>query len=45
MFKKLADSYRLKQVQIPQRTLPPPPIERNAETSWQWMLGWMNWRG
>jgi len=24
--------------------LPPPPVKRDHEASWQWMLDWMGWK-
>ena len=44
MFKRLAETYRGEPVMIPGKTLPPPPAERNLESSWRWMLDWMGWR-
>ena len=42
MFKRLADNYRGKPVIIPTRTLPPPPLQRNPEATWEWLLAWIN---
>lgn len=38
MFRRLADAYRGKPVAIPDKPLPPPPIQRTFDTSWKWML-------
>jgi len=44
VFKQLADEYRGKPVAFPTQPLPPPPINRNQDTSWRWMLDWMGWK-
>ena len=44
MFKRLADTYRGKSVVLPKQTLPLPPAQRTTETTWQWLLEWMNWK-
>jgi len=44
VFKQLADAYRGKPVIFPTQPLPPPPVNRNHEASWQWMLDWMGWK-
>ena len=44
MFKRLADAYRGKPVNIPTAPLPPPPTTRNPETTWTWLLDWMGCR-
>jgi hypothetical protein len=44
VFKQLADAYRGKPVTFPTQPLPPPPVNRNHEASWQWMLDWMGWK-
>jgi hypothetical protein len=44
VFKQLADAYRGKPVVFPTRPLPPPPVNRNQDASWRWMLDWMGWK-
>jgi len=44
VFKQLADAYRGKPVIFPTQPLPPPPVKRDHEASWQWMLDWMGWK-
>jgi endo-1,4-beta-mannosidase len=44
VFKQLAGAYRGKTVNFPTHTLPPPPVNRNQEASWRWMLDWMGWK-
>jgi len=44
MFKRLADAYRGKLANIPKKSPPPPPARRTDETTWQWMLDWMEWK-
>lgn len=44
LFKQLANAYRGKPVIFPTQPLPPPPIHRNHDTSWRWMLDWMGWK-
>ena len=43
-FRRLADAYRGKPVVFPSQPVPPPPISRNQETTWRWMLDWMGWK-
>jgi endo-1,4-beta-mannosidase len=45
VFRQLADGYRGKAVKFPGQPLPPPPVDRNHEVSWRWMLDWMGWKG
>jgi endo-1,4-beta-mannosidase len=45
VFRQLADGYRGKAVTLPREPLPPPPVDRNHEVSWRWMLDWMGWKG
>jgi endo-1,4-beta-mannosidase len=44
MFKRLADTYRGKQVVIPKKAFPAPPTERTFDTAWQWMFEYMEWK-
>jgi endo-1,4-beta-mannosidase len=44
VFKQLADAYRGKPVTIPAAELPPPPAERNLNTTWKWMLDYLGWK-
>jgi hypothetical protein len=44
VFKHFADGYRGKPVVFPTQALLPPPINRNRDTSWRWMLDWMGWK-
>jgi Cellulase (glycosyl hydrolase family 5) len=44
VFKQLAATYRGKPVNFPAHPLPPPPVNRNQETSWRWMLDWLGWK-
>ncbi len=44
VFKQLADSYRGKAVTFPARPLPAPPVHRDHEITWRWMLDWMDWK-
>jgi hypothetical protein len=32
-------------VKFPGQPLPPPPVDRDHEVSWRWMLDWMGWKG
>lgn len=41
VFKQIADAYRGKPVIIPAAPLPPPPVERNDQVTWRWLLDWM----
>ena len=41
MFKQIAEAFRNKPVTLPTTPLPPPPQERNAAATWQWLLNWM----
>jgi hypothetical protein len=38
MFQRLAAAYRGKPVQLSGGPLPPPPVTRNKDTTWQWLL-------
>ena len=40
-FKEIAGHYRGKPVVIPQRPLPPPPVEQNDAATWRWLLDWI----
>jgi hypothetical protein len=42
LFKRFADAYRGKPVTIPAGALPSPPVERNTDATWRWLLDWMN---
>jgi endo-1,4-beta-mannosidase len=45
VFKQLAETYRGKQVTFPSATLPPPPAAPHTQdTTWQWILHWLNWK-
>jgi hypothetical protein len=44
MFKRLADAYRGRPVVIPQTALPAPPAIRTTESTWKWLLEWMDWK-
>jgi hypothetical protein len=44
IFKQIADAFRGKQVIIPATPLPPPPLERNEQNTWRWLLDWMDWK-
>jgi endo-1,4-beta-mannosidase len=44
MFKQLADAYRGKAVAFPTQALPAPPVHRDHEITWRWMLNWMGWK-
>jgi len=44
VFQEIANTYRGKPVTFPAQPLPPPPINRNHDTSWRWMLDWMGWK-
>jgi hypothetical protein len=41
MFKQIAEAFHDKPVIIPTTPLPPPPYERNATSTWDWLLDWM----
>ncbi len=42
VFKQFADAYRGKPVVIPTNPLPQPPVERNEQATWRWLLEWMS---
>jgi hypothetical protein len=44
MFQKLAESYRNQPVVIPSSPLPAPPNPRTVDTTWKWLLNWMEWK-
>ena len=44
VFKQLADGYRGKAVKFPAQPLPPPPLHRDHDVTWRWMLDWMGWK-
>jgi endo-1,4-beta-mannosidase len=44
VFKQLADAYRGKLVTFPAKPAPPPPAHRTMETTWRWLLDWMDWK-
>ncbi|MGB7864681.1 MAG: hypothetical protein WCF74_14910 [Candidatus Sulfotelmatobacter sp.] len=44
VFKQLVDAYRGKAVAFPARPLPSPPVNRDHEVTWRWMLDWMGWK-
>jgi Cellulase (glycosyl hydrolase family 5) len=45
VFKRFAETYRGKPVSIPTTSLPPPPVKRNADATWRWLLDWMMVKG
>jgi endo-1,4-beta-mannosidase len=45
VFRQLAEGYRGKAVKFPGQPVPPPPVDRDHEVSWRWMLDWMGWKG
>ncbi|MGA8442665.1 MAG: hypothetical protein WB762_17415 [Candidatus Sulfotelmatobacter sp.] len=45
VFRQLADGYRGKAVKFPRQPLPPPPVHRDHEGTWRWMLDWMGSKG
>jgi endo-1,4-beta-mannosidase len=44
MFRQLAQTFRNQPIQLPTATLPPPPAHPDMETTWRWLLEWMNWQ-
>lgn len=44
VFKRLADAYRGKPVNLPGKPLPPPPTQRTNAATWRWLLEWMEWK-
>jgi endo-1,4-beta-mannosidase len=44
VLKQLAEAYRGKAVSFPKSPIPAPPVHRNQDVSWQWMLDWMGWK-
>ncbi len=44
MFKRLADAYRSKPVNLPKETPQPPSSSRTNEETWRWLLHWMGWK-
>ena len=44
VFRRLAETYRGKQVQFPKRPVPAPPAKHTQETTWKWMIDWMGWK-
>jgi endo-1,4-beta-mannosidase len=44
VFKQLAEAHRGKPVVFPARPVPPPPAQRTMETTWRWLLDWMDWK-
>jgi hypothetical protein len=42
VFKRFAEAYRGKPAVIPTSPLPPPPTQRNDESTWRWLLDWMS---
>jgi hypothetical protein len=42
VFKRIAEAYRGKPVNVPNKSLPPPPSERTDEATWGWLLNWMD---
>jgi endo-1,4-beta-mannosidase len=45
VFQRLADAYRGKPVNFPTKPLPAPPLHRDHDVTWKWMLDWMGWNG
>jgi hypothetical protein len=45
MFRQLAQAYRGKPVRYPSSQVPPPPSHPTMESTWRWLLDWMEWRG
>ena len=45
VFKQLAEAYRGKTVKFSAQPLPAPPVHRDHEVTWRWMLDWMGWKG
>jgi hypothetical protein len=44
MFRQLALAYRNKPVRYPSSRLPPPPAQPALDSTWRWLLDWMEWR-
>jgi endo-1,4-beta-mannosidase len=44
VFKQLADAYRGKPVVFPKAALPTPPANPTDDTTWAWLLDWMQWK-
>jgi endo-1,4-beta-mannosidase len=44
VFKQLAEAYRGRKFKFPASSLPAPPVHRNQEVTWRWMLDWMGWK-
>jgi hypothetical protein len=44
VFKQLADSHRGRPVKFPTATLPPPPAEQTFDTTWNWLLDYLEWK-
>jgi len=44
VFKQLAEAHRGKPVVFPAKPVPPPPAQRTMETTWRWLLDWMDWK-
>ncbi len=43
-FQRLAEAHRGKPVGFPAQPLPPPPVNRNMDVTWRWMLDWVGWK-
>jgi hypothetical protein len=44
VFKQLAETYRGKPVVFPTTMPPPPPRERSFDTTWKWLLNYLEWK-
>ncbi|MBS1803892.1 MAG: cellulase family glycosylhydrolase [Acidobacteria bacterium] len=44
VFKELADNYRGKPVSFPTASLPQPPVPHTQESTWRWILDWLEWK-
>jgi endo-1,4-beta-mannosidase len=44
VFKQLSDAYRGKPVLIPNVPLPPPPSKLDMDTTWEWLLDFLQWK-
>ncbi|MGB0011216.1 MAG: hypothetical protein WBQ03_06385, partial [Candidatus Sulfotelmatobacter sp.] len=44
VFKQLVEAYQGKAVKFPTQALPAPPVHRDHDVTWKWMLDWMGWK-